>query len=162
MTEAQPARPAPPPPPPVTDVRFTDDIKETIMGAYGAGAPALVAYVDSDGQPSLSIRGSTQVYSDDQIAIWVRNPDGGLPTALKANPRVSLMIRIPETRATLNIRGRARLDNSDEVRQKVYSTAPENEQKADPDKKGIPLILDVDRLDGRTPAGAYRMVRGGG
>ena len=37
------------------------------------GAPALVAYVDENGQPSLSIRGSTQVFSDNQIAVWVRS-----------------------------------------------------------------------------------------
>ena len=161
MSEAQPARPAPPPPPPVTDVKFTEDIKEVVGGSYAAGAPALIAYVDPNGQPSLSFRGSTQVYSDNQLAVWIRS-GSNLPQALAANPRVSIMIRVPETRATLNFRGRARLDNSDDVRKTVYESAPENEQKADPERKGTPLILDIDRLDGRTPAGAYRMVRGGG
>lgn len=161
MSETQTPRPAPPPPPPVTDVQFTDDIKDVVGGSYAAGAPALVAYVDVDGQPSLSNRGSTQIYSDNQLAIWVRSTEGGLPKALESNPRVSVFIRVPETRAMLNFRGRARLDNSEAVRTKVYESAPENEQKADPERKGVPLILDIDRLDGRTPAGAYRMVRGG-
>lgn len=157
MSEAQ--RPAPPPPPPVTDVHFTDDIKEVVATAYGAGAPPIVAYVDENGQPSLSIRGSTQVYSDNQLAIWVR-AGSNLPNALAKNNRVSVFIRNPETRATLNFRGRATLVNDEEVRKKVWSSAHENEQKADPEMKGQPLILDVDRLDGRTPAGPVRQLRG--
>lgn len=159
MSEAQ--RPAAPPPPPVTDVKFTDDIKEVVSGSYAAGAPALVAYVDENGQPSLSIRGSTQVYSDTQLAIWVR-AGSNLPNALAKNNRVSVLIRVPETRATLNFRGRANLVSDEAVRQKVWSSAPENEQKADPEMKGQPLIIDIDRLDGRTPAGPVRMVKGGG
>jgi general stress protein 26 len=159
MSEAQ--RPAPPPPPPVTDVKFSDDIKEVVAGSYAAGAPALVAYVDENGQPSLSTRGSTQVYSDTQLAIWIR-AGSNLANALAKNNRVSVLIRVPETRATLNFRGRATLESDEAVRQKVWSSAPENEQKADPEMKGQPLILDVDRLDGRTPAGPVRQLRGGG
>ncbi len=160
MSEAQAPRPGPPPPPPITDVAFTDDIKEVVGGSYAAGAPALVAYVDENGQPTLSIRGSTQVFSDNQLAVWIR-AGSKLPTALAKNPRVSIMIRNPETRATLNFRGTAAIDTSEATRARVYESAPENEQKADPERKGQPLILDVERLDGRTPAGAYRMVRGG-
>jgi general stress protein 26 len=158
MSEAQ--RPAPPPAPPVTDVHFTDDIKEVVGGSYAAGAPALVAYVDENGQPSLSIRGSTQVYSDTQLAVWVRS-GSNLPQALAKNNRVSVMIRVPETRATLNFRGHAALASDDAVRQKVWSSAPENEQKADPEMKGQPMIIDIDRLDGRTPAGPVRQLKGG-
>jgi hypothetical protein len=159
MSEAQPARPAPPPPPPVTDVKFSDDIKEVVGSSYAAGAPAIVAYVDENGQPSLSNRGSTQVYSDNQLAVWVRS-GSNLPKALAKNNRVSVFIRVPETRATLNFRGRATLVDSEEVRKKVYESAPENEQKADPERKGQPMIVDIDRLDGRTPAGPVRQLRG--
>jgi hypothetical protein len=157
MSEAQ--RPAPPPAPPVTDVNFTDEMKEVVGSSYGAGAPALVAYVAEDGQPSLSIRGSTQVYSDNQIAVWVR-AGSNMAKALEKNNRVSVLIRIPETRATLNIRGRATLSSDEAVRQKVWSSAPENEQKADPEMKGQPMIIDVDRVDGRVPSGPLRQLRG--
>ena len=144
----------------MTDVQFTDDIKEVVSSSYGAGAPALVAYVDENGQPSLSIRGSTIVFSDTQLAVWVR-PGSKMAGALAKNNRVSIMIRNPETRATLNFRGTAMLDAAEGVRTKLYETMPENERKADPEAKGQALILTVERLDGRTPAGAYRMVKGG-
>jgi len=157
MSEAQ--RPAPPPPPPATDVKFTDEMKEVVASAYGAGAPPLVAYVDEEGQPSLSIRGSTQVYSDNQLAVWIR-AGSKLADALAKNDHVSVFIRIPETRATLNFRGRATLSSDEAVRQKVWGSAVENEQKADPDMKGQPLILNVDRVDGRTPSGPVRQLRG--
>jgi hypothetical protein len=136
-------------------------MKEVVGSAYGAGAPPLVAYVDENGQPSLSIRGSTQVYSDDQVAVWVR-AGSNMANALAKNNRVSILIRIPETRATLNIRGRATLSSDEAVRQRVWSSAPENEQKADPEMKGQPMIIDVDRVDGRTPGGPIRQLRGAG
>jgi hypothetical protein len=156
MSEAQ--RPAPPPAPEATDVNFSDEMKEVVASAYGAGAPPLLAYVDEDGQPSLSIRGSTQVYSDNQLAVWVR-AGSNLPAHLAKNNHVSVFIRIPETRATLNFRGRANLVRDEDVRKKVWSSAHENEQKADPEMKGTPLIIDIDRVDGRTPAGPVRQVR---
>ncbi len=160
MSEAQ-RPPAPPPPPPVTDVKLTDDIIEAVNGAYDAGAPPLVAYVDEEGQPSLSIRGSCHVHSDHQLALWVRNRQGGLLKALQKNPRISVMVRIAETRTTLNFRTVGTVDESEAGREKVYTEMHANEQKADSEKKGAALVLEIERLEGRTPAGAYRMVKGG-
>jgi hypothetical protein len=145
----------------VTDVKLTDDIIEAVNGAYDAGAPPLVAYVDENGQPSLSIRGSCHVHNDHQLAVWIRNRDRGLFKALANNPRVSVMVRIAETRTTLIFRTIAHADESEAGRARVYEEMHPNERKADPEMKGVALILDIERLEGRTPAGAYRMVKGG-
>ena len=142
-----------------SDVKLNEEIREAINGALVAGNPVVVAYVDERGQPSLSFRGSTQAYSDDQLAIWVRNPEGGLLRSLEKNPRVTLLYRNPQTRMNLNIQGRGRVENTDDVREKVYTSAPENEQKADPDRKGLPLIIDVDRVNGAGPNGRISMQR---
>ena len=71
-------------------VELNDTIKEALDNALTAGKPAVVAYVDENGQPKLSFRGSTQVYSPTQLAIWVRNPEGGLQKSLAANPRIAV------------------------------------------------------------------------
>ena len=41
-----------------------------------AGNPMILASVDAAGKPRLSFRGSTQVFSADQLGFWARNADG--------------------------------------------------------------------------------------
>src|SRR5690606_12930212 len=145
---------------PLTEMKLTDEIKNAINNAYTSGKPLIFAYVDPDGQPSLSYRGSAHAYSDDQLAIWIRNPEGGLLKALNSgNNRVTLMYRDPETRANIQFRGKGRLDNSEATREKVYNAIPEAEQNADREKKGQPLIIDLDRVDGIMPGVRIAMRR---
>src|SRR5438105_1662905 len=127
---------------PVTEMNLTDDIKTAVNNALNDGNPVVVAYVDEEGQPSLSFRGSTHVYSPNQLAIWVRNPEGGLGKALSKNPKVTIMYRNPQSRAMLQFKGSAHVENASDIREKVYSSSPEREQTADPEKKGFPLIID--------------------
>ncbi len=135
----------------LTDLKLTDEIKAAVNGAFEAGKPIVLAYVAEDGQPSLSFRGSTQAYSDDQLAVWVRNPDGGLIKSLAKNPRISLMYRDRDTRTNLQFRGRGHLENAEDIRKKVYESSPEAEQRSDAERKGMPLIIDLDRVDGTMP-----------
>jgi hypothetical protein len=149
MTNAQ--APAP--------VQITPEMREAVNGALAAGNPVIVAYVDESGQPQLSFRGSTQVYSDDQLAIWVRNPEGGLQRALARNPRLTLLYRNPQTRMMLNFQGRGHFDSSDAVRATVYENSPQPEQNADRERKGLALIIDLDRVTGVVPGGRVQMQR---
>ena len=143
---------APPPPAPLTEMKLPQTLKDAVNNAFTSGKPVLVAYVDEEGQPSLSFRGSTQAFSDSALAIWVRNPEGGLQKALGKNPRISLMYRdpTPESRTMLQFKGKARVGN-DAERETVYNNAPEPERNADREKKGFPLIIDLERVDGFAP-----------
>src|SRR5581483_11544133 len=57
-----------------TPLALTDEIKTAVAGAFDNGTPIVVAYVDAEGVPHLSLRGSTQPYSDTQLAMWIRDP----------------------------------------------------------------------------------------
>ncbi len=140
-------------------IQLTSDMREAVNGALTAGIPVVVAYVDEAGQPNLSFRGSVQVYSDDQLAIWVRNPEGGLQRALASNPRLTLLYRNPQTRMMLNFQGRGRFDGSEGVRATVYEHSPQPEQNADRERKGRALIIDLDRVVGVVPGGRVLMQR---
>src|SRR5580700_766639 len=122
-------------------VELNDTIKDALGSALTDGKPVVVAYVDENGQPKLSFRGSTQVYSPTQVAIWVRNPEGGLQKALAKNPRLTLLYRSPEPRMMLNIQGRGKFDDSEAVRNKVYESSPQSEQNADRERKGKALVI---------------------
>jgi predicted pyridoxine 5'-phosphate oxidase superfamily flavin-nucleotide-binding protein len=148
-----PAAPAPQPQQfvPLTEMKLTEEIKDAVNNALMNRTPIVVAYVDEEGQPSLSFRGSTQTFSDDQLAVWVRNPEGGLQNALKKNNRVTLFYRDPEKRITLQFKGRGHFADDEATRDKVYNSAPEPERNADREKKGLALIIDLDRVDGVMP-----------
>ena len=140
-------------------VQLSAEMREAINGALANGTPTIVAYVDETGQPSLSFRGSTQVYSDDQLAIWVRNPEGGLQRALALNPRLTVLYRNPQTRMMLNCQGRGHFDSSETARATVYEHSPQPEQNADRERKGLALIIDLDRVTGVVPGGRVLMQR---
>lgn len=139
------------PPPTLTELELTPEMQQAINGAFDARLPVAIAYVDDNGAPQLSYRGSTQAYSATQLAIWVRNPEGRILDATRNNPAVALIygkFDPPEQRGFMIFRGRARIDESDAVRRKVYDSAHEFERKQDPDRRGIALIIDLDSVDG--------------
>ena len=69
-----PAAPAAP-----AELRLTGEIKSAVDGALDNQTPMMIAYSDSDGEIHLSFRGSIQAYSGGQLAVWARDPGGGLP-----------------------------------------------------------------------------------
>jgi hypothetical protein len=146
-------------PPPPTDVALGGEIAEMVNGALDNGTPIIAAYVDRDGQPQLSLRGTTQVYSSNQVALWIRNPEGGLVGALPERPRLSFFYRDPGRRTFLQIQGRGRVDSDPDVRDVVFDNSPEREQAIDPERLGVAVVVDVDRVQGRLADGAVNMAR---
>ena len=132
-------------------------VRGIINGALNNGTPIVVAYTDENGQPSLSLRGSTLVYSDTQLAIWVRNAEGGIVRAMERNNRVSLLYRDSRARTTLIIQGRGHVETDPAVRERVFQLSPEVEQNHDPGRKGAALIIDVVSLQGSTVRGMVRV-----
>jgi pyridoxamine 5'-phosphate oxidase-like protein len=145
---------APPQPPSETIPGF---VRGIINGALNNGTPIVVAYTDENGQPVLSLRGSTQVYSDTQLCIWVRNAEGGIVKNMPRNNRVSLLYRDSKLRTTLIMQGRGHVETDPAVRERVYQLAPEVEQNHDTARKGAALIIDITQLSGTTQRGLVRV-----
>lgn len=128
-------------------LKLSPEIKDLVNAALASGNPILFAAVDKDRKPVLSFRGSTQVYSDDQLGFWLRNTGGGTVEAIKQNPNVAFMYRSATT-PLLQFKGRARIATDPTERKKVFETAPEREQQSDPERKGIAVIVDLDAVEG--------------
>jgi hypothetical protein len=118
-----------------------------------------VAYTDESGQPVLSLRGSTQAYSDTKLCIWVRNAEGGLVKSLSKNPKMALLYRDSKSRTTLIFQGRGHVETDEAVRERVYRLAPEVEQNHDPGRRGAALLIDVTQLQGTTVRGLIKLAR---
>lgn len=124
---------------------LTEEIKTAINNSLADGAPILMAAVQADGQPWMAYRGSTHSHSDDQIGLWVRNPEGHTAGGIASNDKVALFYR----RAggiSFQIQGRARLENDPATRQRIYDESAEPERNADKEMKGTAMIVEVDRV----------------
>ena len=126
---------------------LTQEIKDLVNTSLESGNPILLAAVDGDSRPVLSFRGSTTVHADDQLGLWVRNQEGGTVTAIRHNPHVALMYRSPAV-PLLKFEGRARVVTDAAERDRVFEAAPERERKADPERKGLAVVVELDRVFG--------------
>jgi hypothetical protein len=128
-------------------LQLTQEIKDLVNNGLSSGNPLVLAVVTALNRPRLSFRGSTQVYSDDQLGFWLRNTGGETIDAIRHNPHVAMMYRSATT-PMLQFQGRARITTDETERARVYESAPEREQKSDPERKGLAIIIDLDRVEG--------------
>ena len=148
-----------------SDVRplaLDDEIRAAIGGAFDSLNFVTVAYNGDDGWPHVSRRGSTQVYGPQQIAIWVRKREDGLAKAVETRPQVTLFyLDVVERGVAYTFYGRGRVTDDPEVADRVLAATPEGEQAQDPERTGIPLIIDLERVvaQGRRPEQNFVMER---
>ncbi len=139
-----------PAPPPVTQpIHVSDGMRDALAGALSNGTPVTVAYADENGQPHISLRGTVQAFDDTNLAVWIRNPEGGLLRAIETNPHLALFYRDPKTRTTYSFQGRARAEHDDVIRERVYDHSPEQERNLDPERRGVAVLIELDRIEGR-------------
>lgn len=129
-------------------IELTDEMRDALASALTDRMPVIMTYVDAEGQPHLSFRGTAQVFSKDQLAVWARNPDGGLPQAMEGgtNPRVALLYRNTETRVAWQFLGRGRVVTDEASRNQIFDNSPEFERNTDPERKGKAIVIDVDQV----------------
>lgn len=118
----------------------------------------LIAYTDETGQPVVSFRGSTQAFSDDQLAIWVRNAQGSFLASIRKNPKVALMYRDEDGKATYTFQGRAHIETDETAREQVYRTMAQVERDHDFARTGVALIIDLDMVQGYAGLGAQGQI----
>ncbi len=52
------------------------------------------------------------------------------------------------TTPLLQFQGRARIATDEATRAKVFESAPEREQKSYPERKGLAIVIDLDKVQG--------------
>jgi len=149
-----PAAPVPP-----AELRLTDDMKAAVNGALDNQTPMMIAYSDDDGEIHVSFRGTIQAYSDDQLALWARDPEGGLPRHVNARPKVTLFYHDPKTRTTYTFYGRAEVTDDPATRTIVFADSPARERQMDFRRRGVAILVDLYKVEGRGPAGRILMLR---
>jgi hypothetical protein len=133
--------------------RITAPVRSAIDQALANATPIVLAYVDDEGAPSISLRGSVQVWSDTELCAWLRDAGSGLVRAVNAGRPLSLLYRDSGTRTTLLIKGRGTIAADTDTRDRVYRQVPEVEQTHDVERRGAALIIQVERIAGTHPDG---------
>lgn len=140
-------------------LRLTPEIKAVVDGALDNQTPVLIAYLDGAEQIHLSFRGTIQAYSDDQLALWARDPDGGLPRNIATRPKVTLFYHDAGRRTTYTFYGRARIAPDPQTRAVIFENSHPREQQVDFRRRGVAIIVDLDRVEGRDSGGRLLMQR---
>jgi hypothetical protein len=138
---------------------LTEEIKGAVNGAFDNATPMLIAYDDADGEIHLSFRGTIQAYSADQLALWARDPGGGLPRHIAARQKVTLFYHDPATRISYTFYGRARVEDEPAARAAIFENSHPRERQMDFRRLGVAIVVDLDRVEGRGPRGRILMTR---
>jgi general stress protein 26 len=124
---------------------------DALAHALENGTPTLAAYVNEHGQPSMSTRGTPQVFSNNETALWARCRDTGMAKAVKENPLVPVFYYAHmgnPAYGNLQFQGRARVEEDQAICDRVYEGSPALEQRADPERKGIAIIVELEKYPG--------------
>jgi hypothetical protein len=119
----------------------------------------LIAYLDDGQQIHLSFRGTIQAYSDDQLALWAREPEGGLPRNIADRPHVTLFYHDPARRTSYTFYGRSRVEHDPGARAAIFENSHPREQQVDFRRRGVAIVVDLDRIEGRVAGGRVLMLR---
>jgi hypothetical protein len=132
---------APTAPPPLT-LDLTQ-YAEAVDNAYYNQAVVVIA--TSNGHDvDLAMKGSFMVWDADHLAYWERGLNETL-AAIRANPRVAVLVR-PKGSPPLRMYGEATVVDDAAVREAVYQRVIPEEQARDPDKRGVAVLIRVDRI----------------
>jgi predicted pyridoxine 5'-phosphate oxidase superfamily flavin-nucleotide-binding protein len=133
---------------------FDDEIRDAIASAFATGNFVTVAYVDADGWAHVSRRGTTQVLDDTTLALWARKRNDGLAVSILERPQVTLFyLDLADRGVVYTFYGHARIADDPGTAERVWNGSPERERQQDPDRSGVPILIDVDRVvaQGRQP-----------
>lgn len=131
--------------------------KDAVDGALAAGRPCVLATVGADGHPDIGPKGSVLVLDDHRLAYWERTRGEHLEN-VKRSPNVVVMLMNLEQGKYLRFYGRAEVYESGPVREQVMGRVVQPELDYDPERKGVAVVIEVERV--RDPFGAGEMTRG--
>lgn len=133
-------------------IKLTEQMKSLLWTALDEGVPCLVGTATKDGHPQISPKGSVAVLDEDTLSYWER----AMRTAyahLAENPNVVIYYRnparakeIPEAGGAWRFYGTARIVTDAAERERVWANTVPFEQSRDPEKKGVGVIVRVDKI----------------
>jgi hypothetical protein len=133
-------------PPPTSPPPLTLDLtqySEAVNQAFYNQTPCVIA-TSNGSDPDVALKGSFMVWDQDHLAYWERGLNETL-AAIRANPRVAVLVR-PKGAPPIRFYGEASPVQDSPDREAVYARVIPEEQARDPEKKGLGVLIKVDRI----------------
>ncbi len=134
-------------------IKMTSLMRDLLSTAHEEKVPCLVATASRHGLPQLSPRGSIAVYDDETLSFWEYSLKKTYHNILE-NPPVAVYYRnvarakeIPYRAAAFRFYGTGRIYASGPERDRAWDLTVPSEKEQDPDKKGVAVLIRVDRIE---------------
>jgi hypothetical protein len=134
-------------------IKMTPLMRDLLARATDDGVPCLVGTASRSGHPQISPKGSVAVFDERTLSFWERSFRSAAG-AIRENPRVVVYYRnaartaeIPYRSAAMRFHGTARIVESGPERDRAWELTVPFEQQRDPEKKGVAVLIDVDRIE---------------
>lgn len=134
-------------------IKMTDQMAHLLREALNDGVPCLVGTATKDGMPQISPKGSVSVLDEEHLGYWERSFRSA-HSHLAENPNVVIFYRNADRADEIGYRGAAmrfygvaRVVEDGPERERVWEATVPMEQERDPEKKGVGIIVRVDRIE---------------
>lgn len=126
-------------------VALTEEMAQLINNGLASGTPCILVTVLPDGYPNPSFRGSMMVFDPEHLAYWDRSLRGAI-ASFEQNPKAAMLFRDPVSKKSWRFYGDAELHRDGPIRDQVMARTPKQELDADPERKGVAVLIKVDRV----------------
>src|SRR4029079_2641133 len=126
-------------------IELTDEMTEAVNGALNDRMPCIVATASRDGMPDLSYRGSVLVLDREHLAFWERVKGETLHN-IEENPQAAVFYRHTQTRQNWRFYGAVTILGGGPKRDEIMARVHPFELAQDPERKGIAILIRVDRI----------------
>lgn len=121
------------------------ELTDTVGAALAEGRPCVLATVGEDGRPDIGPKGSMLVLDKQRLAYWERTRGGHLEN-LRRSPHVAVLFLDLEHGRYIRFFGRAELHEDGPLREQVMERVVKPELDYDPERKGIAVVVEVERV----------------
>lgn len=132
---------------------MTTQIKDLLDKALSDGTPCLLGTADKSGRPQISPKGSVAVFDPETLSFWERSRRSAFEH-LKVNPHVVVYYRntkraseMPFHGAALRFHGIARVFETGPEWHRAWSITGQAEQEKDPERRGVAVLIRIDRIE---------------
>ncbi len=140
-------------------IELNEELRTTLANSMTDRVAVIAAYVDREGEPHVGFYGSLHAFSDDQVALWARNPESELIATLPTHPKIEFVYADMRNLRVYRLGGTARIVTDPVERNGVYEGINGIEKGNDPDRTGTAVIVDLDHVTGRDSRGRFAMRR---
>ena len=126
-------------------IQLTDEMREALPKALAEGHPSIVATASAAGVPDVAFKGSLMVFDDEHLAYWERSL-GTTLSNLRENPMIAVFYWNFATRTMWKFIGTAKVHADDGMRGEIMGRTIEAELQRDPERKGVGVLIRVERV----------------